>query len=229
MGDFLIVAASALWFGVLTSVSPCPLATNVAAISFVARRVSNPRLVLAAGLLYTVGRMLVYTALGALLVYGVFSIPHASGFLQKYMNKVLGPVLVLTGMLLLGLLGGGWSGPGAHPGVRNRAERMGVWGAGLLGAVFALSFCPVSAALFFGSLVPLAIRENSVVLVPAVYGLGTALPVVIFAFIVAFSAHSLGMVFDRITVVEKWARRITGSVFIVVGIYLSLVYIFNIL
>jgi cytochrome c biogenesis protein CcdA len=106
---------------------------------------------------------------------------------------------------------------------------MGVWGAGLLGAVFALSFCPVSAALFFGSLVPLAIRESSVVLVPAVYGVGTALPVVIFAFIVAFSAHSLGMIFDRITVVEKWARRITGSVFVVVGIYLSLVYIFHIL
>lgn len=229
MDKFIFVATSALWFGVLTSISPCPLATNIAAISFIARRVSSPRLVVLSGLLYTVGRMLVYVALGALLVYSVLSLPHVSGFLQKYMNKVLGPVLIVTGMILLGLLGEAWSGPDAHSGIRHRAERMGVWGAGLLGAVFAISFCPVSAALFFGSLVPLAIRESSVVLVPAVYGIGTALPVVIFAFIVAFSAHSLGMIFNRITVIEIWARRITGSVFIVVGIYLSLAYIFNIL
>ena len=104
-----------------------------------------------------------------------------------------------------------------------------MWGAGLLGAAFALSFCPVSAALFFGSLIPLALRANSVVVLPAVYGIGTALPVIVFAFVVALSAHSLGKAFDRITSVEKWARRITGVVFVAVGIYLSLVYIFHIL
>jgi len=228
MVDFILVAGSALWFGILTSISPCPLATNIAAISFIARRVEKPRLVITSGLLYTLGRSLVYVILGALLVYSILSAPHVSNFLQKYMNKILGPVLVVVGMFLLGLLGAGWSGPGIGTRVQGRAERMGVWGAGLLGAGFALSFCPVSAALFFGSLIPLALRHDSVVFLPAIYGIGTALPVIVFALVVALSAHSVGRAFDRITSVEKWARRITGIVFVGVGIYLSLAYIFNI-
>jgi cytochrome c-type biogenesis protein len=229
MVDLFLVAASALWFGILTSISPCPLATNIAAISYIARRVEKPRLVIASGLLYTLGRSLVYVVLGALLVYSILSAPHVSNFLLKYMNKILGPVLILVGMFLLGLIGAGWSGPGIGLKVQGRAERMGVWGAGLLGAAFALSFCPVSAALFFGSLIPLALRNDSVVFLPAVYGIGTALPVIVFALVVAVSAHSVGRAFDRITSVEKWARRITGMVFVAVGIYLSLVYIFHIL
>ena len=112
-------------------------------------------------------------------------------------------------------------------GVEQRARKAGLWGSFLLGIVFALSFCPVSAALFFGSLVPLAVRNESAVLLPTFYGVGTALPVVVFAFVVALGAHSLGRLFDQVTRVARWARRVTGIVFIGVGIYLSMVYIFE--
>jgi len=229
MAEYLLAAATALWLGILTSISPCPLATNIAAISFVGRRVEEPGQVIAGGVLYTLGRSVTYVALGAALVFSLLSAPHISNFLQMYMNKVLGPVLIIAGMFLLGLLQFSWGGPGVAAGMERRARRAGLWGAFLLGIGFALSFCPVSAALFFGSLVPLAVRSESAVILPTLYGVGTALPVVVFAFIVALGAHSLGRVFDQVTRVERWARRITGAVFIGVGIYLSLVNIFGVL
>lgn len=227
MGDYFFAAASALWLGILTSISPCPLATNIAAISFVGRRVESPRQVVASGALYTLGRTVTYVVLGSALVFSLLSAPHLSMFLQKYMNKLLGPVLIVVGMFLLDLLQVSWGGSGFGARLESRAGKMGMWGAFLLGVGFALSFCPVSAALFFGSLLPLAVRNDSAVMLPTVYGIGTALPVVVFALVVAFGAHSLGKVYDNVTRIARWARRITGVVFVGVGIYLTLVYIFE--
>jgi cytochrome c biogenesis protein CcdA len=229
MADYLLAVASALWLGILTSISPCPLATNIAAISFVGRRVEKPRYVVASGVLYTLGRTVTYVFLGAALVFSLLSAPYISNFLQKYMNKLLGPVLIVVGMFLLDLLRISWGGSGLGSRVERRAGKMGIWGPFLLGVGFALSFCPVSAALFFGSLIPLAVRNDSAVLLPTLYGIGTALPVVVFAFIVAMGAHSLGKAFDGVTRVASWARRTTGVVFIGVGVYLSLAYIFELL
>ncbi|OGP55597.1 MAG: cytochrome C biogenesis protein [Deltaproteobacteria bacterium RBG_13_61_14] len=220
--------AAALWLGILTSISPCPLATNVAAISYLGNRLGRSRQVLFAGLLYTLGRILTYLALGALIVAGLLKVPGLSNFLQKYMNQILGPVLILAGMFLLDWISlpvPSW-GPGEK--VQGQMERAGVWGAGLLGIVFALSFCPVSAALFFGSLIPLALKHQSPGLMPALYGLGTGLPVVAFAIALAFSARSVGRIFDRLALVERWARRLTGGIFILVGIYYCLTYIFQV-
>jgi cytochrome c biogenesis protein CcdA len=228
MADHSLAVVTALWLGILTSVSPCPLATNIAAISFVGRRVEHPRQVVAGGALYTLGRSATYVVLGAALVFSLISAPYVSNFLQTYMNKVLGPVLVLVGMFLLGLLQIRWGGPGVAAAMEHRARRTGLWGAFLLGIGFAMSFCPVSAALFFGSLVPLAVQNESAILLPTIYGVGTALPVVVFAIVVALGAHSLGRLFDQVTRVERWARRVTGVVFVGVGIYLSLVYIFEV-
>ena len=228
MADHWLTAVTALWLGILTSVSPCPLATNIAAISFIGRRVEQPRQVIAGGALYTLGRSVTYVFLGVALVFSLLSAPHISNFLQTYMNKVLGPALVVVGMFLLGLLHFSWDGAGLAVSMERRARKSGLWGAFLLGVGFALSFCPVSAALFFGSLVPLAVRNESAVLLPTFYGMGTALPVVVFAIVVALGAHSLGRLLDRVTLVERWARRITGVVFVGVGIYLSLVYIFEV-
>jgi len=221
--------ALAVWFGILTSISPCPLATNITAISYIGRKVERPRLVLLTGLLYTLGRSLVYLVLAILLVKSLLSAPYISHLLQKYMIRILGPFLVIVGMFLLGLLAVGAGGSGTSDRVMKRAERMGVWGAGLLGIVFALSFCPTSAVLFFGSLVPLAVKSDSGILLPVLYGIGTALPVVVFAILVATGAHYIGKVFHRITRFELWARRITGIIFIATGIYLSLKYIFRLL
>lgn len=227
MTDSVLIAASALWLGVLTSVSPCPLATNVAAISFVGRRVGSPRQVLASGLLYAAGRSLAYAVLGALLVFSLLSASDVSLALQKHMNRVLGPVLILVGMVLLDLLPIPLPGRGPADRARKWAEHGGAWGAAALGAVFALSFCPLSAALFFGSLLPLAIRSESAVLVPAIYGLGTGLPVLVFALALGAGAGSVAGIFRRVSQAERWARVVTGVIFIGVGVTYCLVHVFR--
>ena len=221
--------ATALWLGLMTSVSPCPLATNVAAVSFVARRLGHPRRILAGGLLYTAGRAAAYTVLGMLLVSSLLSAPVLSLALQTHMNRLLGPILILVGMVLLDLIPVRLPGAGTGATAHKLAEGSGVWGATLLGVLFALSFCPVSAALFFGSLLPLAVQHRSPWLLPAVYGLGTGLPVLAFAVATALGARSLGGAFRRVAIVERWARGVTGAVFVVVGIYYCLVHVFRVL
>lgn len=229
MGELPALIATAAWLGILTAISPCPLATNVAAISYIGRDLTRPPQVFLAGLLYALGRSLAYIALGVLLVGSLVSAPGLSQFLQKYMNMVLGPLLVLAGMILLDLieLGGGPGGFGAR--FQERVARLGPLGAILLGIVFALSFCPLSAGLFFVSLVPLAVKQGSGVLLPLVYGVGTALPVIGFAGIVATGAQSLGTTFQKTTVVARWAKRATGVIFVLVGVYLALVYVYEVL
>jgi cytochrome c biogenesis protein CcdA len=228
-GEAALSVASALWLGLLTSLSPCPLATNITAISYLGRRVGSPGYVLGGGRLYAFGRSAVYVALAALFVMGLLSVPGVSRFLQRYMSQILGPVLVVTGAILLEWLRLGLPGRGrGTETVSRRLESSGLWGAAPLGALFALSFCPASAALFFGSLVPLALRFDSPVLYPAVYGAGTSLPVVAFAFVIAFGARFVGKAFNRLTQVELWARRLTGFVFIGVGLYMTAVYTFGV-
>ncbi len=223
-----IAIISALWFGILTSISPCPLATNIATISFISKRLNSSNQVLGAGLAYTLGRMIAYLGIGALIIAGLMSIPSVAGLLQKYMNIALGPLLIIVGMFLLELISINLTMPDAGGNLEARAERGGILGAGLLGIIFALSFCPVSAALFFGSLIPLAIQHKSGFVLPLIYGLGTALPVVVFALIIAFSVKSLGKAFNSLKVFEIWARRITGVLFILAGIYYALAYIYEI-
>ena len=227
MESIFLAVGSALWLGILTSISPCPLATNIAAISYIGKRVDSPGKVVLSGIMYTIGRMLTYLGLGIIIIAGALSIPKLSFFLQENLNRFLGPILVVTGLFLLGVFRLTFSGGGLVMKMQNRVERYGIWGAGLLGIIFALSFCPVSAALFFGSLIPLSIKHNSGFLLPSIYGIGTALPVIAFAFILGFGTHFLSQTFNKITRFEIWARRITGVIFIFVGIYYSLIYIFK--
>lgn len=229
MSGLAVAAVSALWFGILTSVSPCPLATNITAISFVGRRTGSPAGVLLAGLLYTVGRALIYVVIGVLLVASLLSAPTVSLMLQMWMNRLLGPILILVGMVMLGLIRVRIRGVGMSEQLQRRVERWGVLGALALGMLFALSFCPVSATLFFGSLLPLAVKHESGVLLPLLYGIGTAIPVVVFAIVLAFGARWLGRLFERVTQMERWMRAITGVVFVGVGIYMSLVYVYRVL
>jgi cytochrome c-type biogenesis protein len=225
--DWVLGAASAFWFGILTSISPCPLATNITAMSFVGRRVGSPGKVLLAGVLYTVGRALTYLILGALLVGSLLSAPRLSLVLQRTMNKALGPILIVVGVLLLGVIPLRLPSSGLTQRMGERIAKWGPFGALLLGVLFALTFCPVSAAFFFGSLLPLAIEQQSPVLLPALFGIGTAIPVLGFAVAIALGAKSLGKVFGKVTKIERWARLITGVVFIGVGIYLMLVHVFR--
>lgn len=219
---------SALWLGLLTAISPCPLATNIAAISFVSRHLGNHRKVLMSGLLYTAGRSLVYIAIGAGITAGLMATGEVSRFLQKYLNEILGPLLILAGMMLLNMIGSGMSFNIASGKIQEKAEKGGIYFAFPLGVVFALSFCPVSAGLFFGALIPLSVKNSSQFIIPLIYGIGTALPVIAFAFIIAFGGEMLGKAFDRLTQVELWVRRITGIVFILAGIYYCLSHIYGI-
>lgn len=228
MTDLLFAIGTAAWLGILTAISPCPLATNIAAISYVSRNSGNARSVLVTGLLYTMGRMFTYILLGVVLYYSLLSIPNVSQFLQKYINLFIGPVLILAGMFLLELISYTTKNSGIAGKMQEKIDSIGGWGAPLLGILFALSFCPVSAALFFGSLLPLAIKTNSPFILPAVYGLTTGIPVLIFSVVIAVSIKNLAKIYNKIQLFEKYARSFTGVVFILVGIYYSLNIIFGI-
>lgn len=227
-GEWLFGLGSAAWLGVLTSISPCPLATNIAAISFIGRRVDRPRAVVSTGILYAAGRTVVYVVLAAVLLSSLMHAPSVSHALQKYMNKVLGPLLILVGMILLELIEFRARGSDLGQRVGRRAERWGVWGGLLLGVVFALAFCPASAALYFGTLLPISMKYESRLMLPLAYGIGTALPVILFAMALAAGAGAVGRMFRHVTTFERWARTVTGLIFIVVGVHFTLVYIFRV-
>ncbi len=220
-------AATAAWLGILTSISPCPMATNLVAISFISRDMKSPVRALWTGLLYTLGRTLTYAALGAMFVGSLLSIPVVSLSLQYWMNRLLGPILILVGMFLLDLLRFNFSTSAVSTSLHDRAQSWGMWGAGPLGMIFALSFCPVSAALFFGSLIPLSLKAGSQVTLPALYGIGTGLPVLVFAIGLAAGAHAVSAAIDKLSAFERWARRVTGGLFIAVGIYYTCDHIFE--
>jgi len=219
MDEAYAVSASAFWLGILTSVSPCPLAANVAAMSYVGREVGSRRRTLAGGLLYTLGRVLAYAVLAAILVGGLLSVPQVALFLQAHMNRVVGPLLVAVGLVLLEWVRLPGFGSRLYDRTGQRLLKAGLLGALPLGAVLALAFCPVSAGLFFGGLVPLALERRSVLWLPALYGIGTGLPVVVFAVLVSAGLGWAGRAFHRLQAVELWARRATALVVIAVGLY----------
>jgi cytochrome c biogenesis protein CcdA len=222
MQSFYLDVFSAFWLGILTSISPCPLATNIAAVSFISRNLGSSKKVLWSGLLYAAGRMLTYVAIAIMAVASLLSLPEVSFFLETNMHKIIGPLLIVVGIILLDVLPFTFSASLVSSSMQEKAGKWGLWGSGILGVVFALTFCPFSAALFFGSLIPLAIDGKSAVLMPSVYGLGTALPVIAFAFVMAFGVKSIGRVFDKLTLIEKWVRKLTAVVFIGAGLYLLL-------
>jgi cytochrome c biogenesis protein CcdA len=222
MVQLWVAAGTAVWLGMLTSISPCPLSTNIAAVSYVGRRVDSRRLVLLSGVLYAAGRSFVYAVLGAASVWSLMSMVSVSSFLQGVFPRLLGPILIVLGLLLLGVFELTLPSLGVNERLQERVDRAGVWGAGVLGLVFALAFCPVSAGLFFGGLVPLAVEHNSALLLPLAYGLGTALPVAVFAVLLATGAGWLGRTLNRVQAFEIWARRGTAMVFIGVGVYETL-------
>ncbi|MHC4564054.1 MAG: aromatic aminobenezylarsenical efflux permease ArsG family transporter [Planctomycetota bacterium] len=228
--SFGVAVALAVWLGIQTSISPCPLTTNVAAISFIAGNLGSTRRVLLSGALYVLGRTVAYVVLAVLIVSLLAEQLAGGGLsraLQRYGPMAMGPILVLLGMLLLGMLG--WSGSLSlgGTGLQKRAAEGGIWWAGILGVLFALSFCPVSAGLFFFTLIPMATKSGSPLLLPTLFGIGTALPVIGFAFLMAFAGQYLGRAFNRLTQIERWVRTVAGVVFIVAGVYMSLTYIYG--
>lgn len=249
MVTYALYAAAALYLGLLTSISPCPLATNIAAISYIGRKVDSPRMVIAAGVLYTLGRCILYLGLATLLAVTALSIPAVATFLQAYMHLALGPIFLLLGMFLVGFVTITSGGTMMSPAMRNRVDALGIWGALLLGVLFAVSFCPTSAVWFFGLLalvfgaeseavtaklaaigisLPQASLPGSTIVLPLVYGIGTAVPVLLVAFLLAYSAQSIGKTYNVLGKVEWWARMITGWLFIALGLFFVLRYVFEV-
>ena len=217
-----IALGSALWLGVVTSVSPCPLATNVAATSVLARRVGQRRRALAGAVAYTLGRVSAYGLLALIILAGVSSMPAVSTFLRETFLPLVGPILILAGMAVLGWLPLPFD---FKAGGASSAEKLASWGLlgeFALGALFALSFCPVSAALFFGSLISIAVASSMPALPVALYGVGTALPVGIIAIALVLSAEKASRALNQIQRFQKVAVVLTGSVLIAVGLWLTL-------
>jgi cytochrome c-type biogenesis protein len=225
----LFLIASSIWLGILTSVSPCPLATNIAAISFVSQNITQKRIVFLSGVFYAFGRSLTYITLGILIIKTLIDVPIISNFLQRYVNKILGIVLILVGMILLDLIRMTLSLPFASENVINKFTGKGLIGALPLGILFALAFCPVSAALFFGGLIPIALKAQSGIVLPMIYGIGTGLPVIIFGFLVAIGVNYVNKLYQKITRIEFYTKKVTGIIFILVGVYYALAYIFEVI
>ncbi|RPJ35750.1 MAG: sulfite exporter TauE/SafE family protein [Verrucomicrobiaceae bacterium] len=216
-----LMLGTAVSLGLLTSISPCPLATNLAASAYLSRRVDSRRRAVMGAVVYTLGRVAAYVAIAGVLALGLVSVPAVSQNLQRWMVPLLGPVLVLTAMVLLGLLTLPFQASLAS---RSRAEKLaagGLLGEFALGFLFALSFCPVSAALFFGSLIPLAIGSGSVFAPVVVYGIGTAAPVAGFALLMVFSARAASRLAGGIGRLQPWFLKATGVLLLIAGLYLT--------
>jgi cytochrome c biogenesis protein CcdA len=210
---------SALILGIMTSISPCPLATNITAIGFISRDIENRRHIFFNGLWYTFGRAISYTLLATILYLGASTF-HIARFFQSNGEKFLGPLLILIGIFMLDIIKINF------PGFNSLTERFekkekknNWWSALLLGIVFALAFCPYSGALYFGMLIPLTISSSSGLVLPVIFAITTGLPVIIVAYLLAFSLSSLGNFYKNVKIFEKWFRRIVAIIFILVGIY----------
>lgn len=212
-------ALAAFFLGLLTAIAPCPLATNVTATAYIARNVSKRWIVLWGGVLYTVGRMFSYTVLSAAIYFGASSFQIARIF-QGHGEKYIGFVLIVIGLVLLDVIPLRLAGNGSL--IDRLSERFRTWGvagAFFLGALFALAFCPYSGALFFAMLIPMMLSAEAGLVLPVLFSAGTGLPVLVFAFVIAFSMEKLGTYFAAIARVERFMRIASGVVFIVTGLY----------
>lgn len=227
--EWILGLATAFWIGILTSISPCPLATNIAAISYISKKVNRRRIVLLTGTLYTLGRMVAYIMVSLIVAQGLLSVPGLSFFLQTKMLVILGPLLIIIGMFLLELISIPLPSLTAGETLQNYFKHAGLWGAFPLGILFALSFCPVSAALFFGSLIPMSVKFSSPLIFSSMYGIGTGIPVFIFSILIASGVKWMSRAFNQVQKIEYWVRMISGIVMILVGIYLVLQNIFKVI
>lgn len=216
---------TAFLLGLLTALSPCPLATNIAAIGYIGKDVGNRRLIFRNGLLYTLGRLMGYTLLGVVLIAIVREGSSLFGIQQAIATAgevLLGPALTVIGLYML--FGSRLSLPQLRVG--GNAETLagkGGRGALLIGVLFALAFCPTSGVLYFGMLIPMSATATAGYLLPAVYAVATALPVIAVAWILAFSVQRIGSFYGRMKTVQKWMNRVAGAVFTVVGIYYCII------
>ncbi|HAQ39052.1 MAG TPA: cytochrome C biogenesis protein [Saprospirales bacterium] len=215
---------SAFILGLMTAISPCPLATNITAIAYIGKNIENKRKVFINGLLYTLGRAFSYVVLGVVLFFGASKF-HVASFFQGNGEKILGPLLVVIGILMLDIIKIKFPGLGN---ITDRFQNSEKHGSGisafLMGIVFALAFCPYSGVLYFGMLIPMSIASPSGLILPLVFAIATGFPVIIFAYLIAFTLSGVGKLYNSLKIFELWFRRVVAAIFILVGFYY--IYIF---
>lgn len=211
---------SALVLGLITAVSPCPLATNIAAIAYISQRVADRKYAVLTGVLYTLGRMFSYTLIGFLIILLGLEIPGVALFLQDFGEKILGPILIIVGVLMLFIdkISFG-KGGGSLAAIGGKVANWGMFGGLLLGVLFALAFCPYSAVIYFGALIPIALKTTGGIALPAVYALGTGLPVLVFGVLIALGISKVSNWLNAVARVERIVRILVALVFIGIGIY----------
>jgi cytochrome c biogenesis protein CcdA len=222
-------AALALGLGLWTAVQPCPMTANLAAVSYLARRAGSPASALFAALLYATGQMIAYVILAQIVLKGIVTAWRLSEFFEQHVNQILGPVWILTAMVLLDLIPLRLPGLKIGPKWQSRIAASGAWSALALGILLALAFCPVSATLFFVNLLTIALAGGSHLMYPAFYALGAALPVIVFAVVLRAGSRWLGSALNRAQQVERWLNRAAGGVLLAIGIYYALAFNFEIL
>jgi cytochrome c-type biogenesis protein len=211
---------SALILGLMTAVSPCPLATNITATAFIAREITNKKYVFLSGVVYTLGRAISYTLIGVILYFGASTFQIAS-FFQKYGERFLGPLLLIFGIFMLDYIKINIPGLKGNL-VNNMLEKVKIsnlWSALLIGIIFALAFCPYSGVLYFGMLIPMTLSSPDGLILPFVFAIATGLPVILVAYLLAYSVSGISSFYNKMKIFEKWFRRVVAIVFIVVGIY----------
>jgi len=216
--SFPLIAA--FFIGLMTALSPCPLATNITAIAYISKKIDNGKKTLLTRLVYTFGSMFIYVLLALLIVYVGLNVQTISLFLQKYGEKILGPLLIFIGLIMLNII----KLPSLKSGnrinkIKEKLSEKGYFGTFLLGVLFALAFCPFSAVLFFGVLIPLALSFSDGILIPSIFALATGLPVIIFAFILTFSVSKIGKVMNKVQTFEKYMGFAIAIIFLLVGLY----------
>ncbi|MDF9830691.1 cytochrome c-type biogenesis protein [Dysgonomonas sp. PFB1-18] len=221
-----IPVITAFLLGILTAISPCPLATNITAIGFISKDIENKHKIFLNGLLYTLGRVIAYTALGFILIPILregASMYSVQKFIGKYGSMVIAPALILIGIFMLDIIK--IRMPQINMG-GHKVKAKGGWGALLLGILFSLAFCPTSGVFYFGMLIPMSATVSGGFLLPVVYAIATGLPVIIVAWILAYSVAGLGKFYNRMQTFEKWMRKIVAVLFIAIGIcYLIINYL----
>ena len=209
---------SALALGLMTAISPCPLATNITAIGFISKDIKDRNRVFINGLLYTLGRAITYTGLALIIFFGADQFKF-SGFFQRYGEKFIGPLLIIIGLFMLDVIKIKFPGMSQLTAKMQNKTRWGYFDAILLGLVFALAFCPYSGVLYFGMLVPMTVASASGLYLPVIFALATGIPVILFAWVLAYAVSGIGGVYQKVKSFELWFRRIIAVLFILVGIY----------
>jgi len=216
---------SAFILGLMMAISPCPLATNITAIAYIGKDLENRRKVFYNGLIYTLGRIVSYSTLGVAIYYGASGY-KISDIFQGYGERLLGPVLLIVGILMLNLIPWGWLRIAKIDWQKKlRIDSGSYLGMFLLGVVFALAFCPYSGVLYFALLIPLTI-ESSNLLLPPVFAIATGFPVIIVAWLIAFTLSGVGNFYNRIKAFEIWFRRVVAGLFIFTGMYFIWIFYF---